>query len=847
MNEYRINNVSFVGRLLQALMAVAIFIVFLCFAGGIATHAEESGKSVVVTGINYDNSTITLRLDSEDTRLFLSNSAQKKWEYVPVTLVSEGGYKTATLDISWVSLNSDYVMSFKGDVSTTPMKVTIPKRATNLKVKYDMSTESVSFTNATADDIEWKKKEALNWTSYNAATFSEALATFLDNGASLMFRKKAVNGTSASSTGSRAGKEVTVNIPKKTSAPSITISDERMVIPVKKGLSYRYVDADGNATSDWTVIDADGENPVSVLAPAAMYNTETSTAGSDVYIQFCQKASSSSQVSKCRTVKIPAQQTMTENDKNTSTYSYIEYTSSTEFQMVFKTAGESNILEYCIITADMQKLGVSIENINDKQLTWNEVNSSTPIKKAKDSSNKLEDGTQIYFRRKAVKSLGDENYKMASPVCLLGTLSYPRGAVTESFTLLQTVDGMVKDGNNTLSFSFYSDTKGEIKTVQFRADAGATACGTAKFKSTVKENDGQDPSKKYTYTVTLTDLSGISKKGTMLYAYIYFGNESASDPTQASIKSDSSAGIGLYIYPRSTSDNPDGNDEKKQTATKLTAAGYNSWANYSALEDKIGFTSKINRVYMSNRADDQSDFRIRLRLGTLYVPNLNAESSESYSNDKLAVTKIKYDGVELDSSDYFTAEYYEETDSDTGKNYRMAVLTIHADEIEKLSQIDDRDVDTPFYIYLNNGEILTGALTMNLQRTATVRSDAITFTEGRLSAWIESTTTDATGAVTVTRARDIDQYYTILLDIASSLGGKTNYAVGVKTVTWNGTNILYGAKNVSSGIEITLDNDLLNGITGLATAVTHDIRIELTNGYVITNELPMTINPSGNN
>ena len=832
MNRYKTKKTLMRERLLQGFMAVAVFIALVIFAGGIAAQAATG--SVSVESVDYSDSTITIKMSSSDHMIFLSNATQKKWEYVPAVITDCGSYKLAKMDISWVSLSTNFVMSFKGDVSTEPVKVTIPKRDNSLKVTYNMSTGKMNFTNAGSKTIEWKKRDCMEWTDYNEQTFEAQLAAFIDNGASLMFRVKGVNGSGADA-GSRPGKEVTVNIPKKSTAPTIVIDDSKMSLALKKGMAYRYVNENGypvNEQSGWTEITSDCRKTIADLAPKAMY--ANGQAGEDVYIQFYKKATSSSQMSKYRTIKIPGQQDLSTADLSDEN-SMIEYTSASSFKLTFKTAGENNVLEYCIITKTMQDYGVDIQDLSNDSITWTSVSSQTSIVKSKETDAKLTDGSKIYFRKKAVKSLGEEGYMIASPAHLLGTVQYPTGAATQGFTLLQTIEGMCKDGSNPLSFTFMSDTRGEIETIQFRT-SGGNAMGTAKFTVTIGENEN----KTYSYNIKLTDLSGITRSDNVLYAYIYFKGEPTNDPTKASIRSNDEGGIGLYIYPKSEIKNPSGNQEMQHVADKL------GWNNYDYYSDKIKFSTAIKRVYLSNRDDDQKDFRVKVDFGTHYKPNLGAEAKETYEAAEVEVKEIKYDGVKLDDTD-FSVEYYSDTNS-SDKEYRAAVITLHTDKIEQHAAIDDRDNDTPVYIYLSNGEVITSGLTMNLQRTATVKNKSFAFTEGSLEAWITIKTTDSQGNVTEKQERNLEKYYTIDTTITSGLGGKQNYAVSVKSVTWNGSNILYDIEDSANNtIRVTLNSDLLNGLTGFSTAVTYPIVIEFTNGYVISNGITMTINPANNN
>lgn len=882
MNKTNIKRNVMTARAFRMLATLAVVAIFAFWAKGTAAGAADD-KSLEVCEIDYNKSTITIMMNSNDTVLYLSNEAQKKWEYVPakfktvnyktdadgrIVICAEGNKtaKVAVLDISWVSIGKNYVMSFKGDYSVNPIKVTVPKQLTTFKASYDSYAGAMKLTGVPSGDysIEWKKKDAIGWNTYNADTFKNEIAALIDNGASLQFRVAAVNGVSADKTGSRASKEVSVTISKKTAAPAITVNDERLIIGVKKGLNYRYVDASGYPVSEgWSSFTKDSDAALSDIAAKAMISEDNKTP-EDVYIQFFQAATSASQVSKKKTIKIPAQEPMTKADLDKENNSYITYTSKSNFNMTFKTAGESNKLEYCIITVDMQKLGITIDDITNENLKWTEVSTSEPIGKSRDTDSKLVDGGLIYYRRKAQETLGSDKYKLASPAELLGKIHYPAGAQAEDFTLLRTIDGMCRNGNNCLTFSFGSDTKGDIKKIEFRT--GGSSIGVPEYTSSVSTNTADNS---YTYTVTITDLSGVTKTGTLMYAYIYFGNEAS--PDVATIQSNSEKGIGLYIYPKSEINNPSGETATTTVAKKLASAGNKAWDNYSFSEDTIGFTTAIKRVFNSNRilgetvngekitegTADQRQFRVKIDMGSLNNPDLSegtdATKVEDYKADKVSVTGIKYDSILLSGDDtidgakYFNVEYYEDKKTVSGREvaYRVAVLTINADAVEKNMAIDDRDKDGAVQIFLSNGEVIKSGLTMNLQRTASpAELTSISFTQGKLEAWNTVKKTDSSGVVTETKERAEDKYYKIVLNVPSTLGNKSSYSVGVSEVTWNGKNILYKASRSGNIITITLDSDLLNQINVGATGETHYINIELSNGYKIMNGIPMTISPA---
>lgn len=879
MNDTNMKKVNYVERLVQIAMAALVLVVFIIFARGIETKAADSaGVNISIVEINYENSTMKIMLNTKDTMLYLATGTQKKWEYVPVALetgVARDGItpcKYATMDISWISLSKNTLIKFRGDYSTEPVSVTIPKQITNLRATYDVYNSRVNFTNAGAGNIEWKKRDAFKWQAFDATAFERQLANMTDNGAVLQFRIAAENGTGSDpeDVGHRASKEVSVSIPKKTAAPVIVVDDSKMCINLKKGIKYRIVDENGNpaAGAEWTTVARDGEVLLENIAADAIYRGDPEVPAKDVYIQFYQAATSTTQMSKRKTVKIPAQEPLTAADLSADN-TFITYTGKSNFELHFKTAGESNNMEYCIITKNMQDLGVSISDLLDDNIKWTTVQSSAAITKSKDSDSKLVDGSLIYFRRKAQGTLGDKNYKLASPVQELARLDYPEGADKDDLTILRTIEGMVKNGANNLYFQFSSDTEGKVEKIEFRNESGGM--GTATFKDNVTKEDGR-----YYHNITITDLSDIRKTRSILYAYIYTSGQDLSDYKSAALQSDATKGVALYIYPKTVVNNPENDNEKTILASKLMSSEDSSvdkafWSNYSAESDKIGFTRDMKRVYLSDRTDeaaavsdsgismdmvDQTKFRFVLDMGTLMVPEIAAVDSladatdeilkgyvEKYGSEKVCVDYIKYDNVKLDSSSY-KVEYYDTNVTDTDEyDYRTAVVTLRADVIERDNRIDDRDKETPVYIYLTNGEVLKSEIKLDLQRTAVAKPTSIAFTEGNREPYKITKTTDASGAVTESKDRNIDEYEKIELTIPANLGGKTNYDVGVKTVTWDGVNILYKAIRSDNTMVIILDSELLNTID-VETSKTCDIRIEMTNGYVISNGIPMTVNPA---
>lgn len=859
-------------KLVKGICAVLVLSVLaIAVPAYISAYAGSTPASVTVTNIDYSTSMITVKMNADDTALLISDSKQKKWEYSPCTKDSDN---CVQLDISWINPANDYTLSLKGDKSSTPVKMIIPKQNKTFKVTFSpINGGKLTFQNADGK-IQWKKKDALNWENFptdasgkiNPDAFTDRLQSMCANGAVLLFRVAPENGTSLTAVGKRASKEISVNIAKKIAAPAIKVNDQKMTVAVTKDMEYRYCDKYGNPEGDgiWTSCGKTYDCPLSDIASKAMV---AGGSPKDVYIQFRTKATASKQMSNVATVCIPAQTDLAETAKAKIR---LVYTSTTSFKIEIAAASAEEPYEYCIINQDDLRDGVTINSIDD--IKWKSVNSTSPVS-ISEKKDKVENGSMVYVRRKAQKSLGDEDYALASPYMFLGTVAYPKDITTlqSGLTWLQTVAGRCNPDNSEgrLDFTFYSETNSpidEIKFVDFSSTGTVRATlDSADFTSTVSENDEYDSSvtdsgnaKHYKYIINtsitstkkLDSFAADSNQREML-AYIRIKDSSEE------FKSDSTKGIALYIHPATVINNPASESDKNEIASKL------GWTGYSASDDHIAYTTEFKRVYGSTHiynvnngyisykneaACDPTSFRVRLDTGTRYVPA--AGTAGSLSGSKVEVEKIKYDGVEFaknakDSSgkNYFTVEYAD-IKSATDEQ-RMAVLTVNVDAIEKNTQIDDRDKDTPLYIFLSNGEVIKDKVKINLQNTAmivdydnkTKGSQSLTINE-MLETEIKKT---VDGKEQIEKAPNT---YHICLEKFNE-----SYDVSLDKVTWNGQLICTNISSASKYITMEISNSMMNEIFKTVTPGTSQsayLVFEFDNGFTITSGWKITFNrPAG--
>lgn len=799
----------------------AVFVAVLIMVG--AVKAQAAG-SVSVKEVDYSSSTITVQLSASDNLLLISDAKAKKWEAIPLEKAYDN---TVTMDISWISTAKDYTLSLKGDVSSEPVSIIIPRQTAGLRASYNTSTGRVDFTGETGT-VEWRKRDGIEWTTVPSDdAFKAQLDTMCAYGATVIFRIKGENGTGVNNPGRRPGKEVSVNIPKKIAAPNIKIDDSNLTISVNNDMQYRMADEKGNPLdSEWISITREENMPLSQLASISMVNAQGGPTEVS-YIQFRTKATASKQVSNITTIEIPAQTDLTDSQKANIT---IAYTSSTTFEIRVPFASSQSPYEYCIINTSDQEDGITIDST--EELVWKTINSTTPVPISRDK-NDVPEGSNVYVRRKANLSLGQTGYALASPAYFVGTVNYPGEVSTAagSLTWLTTVAGKC-NGNNPdgfLTFELYSPTESIVSEIRF---VDYVSIGTTRdtlkrssdeIRSTVRTNTALDATDDTRYIITTTITSTAKLDGfandartRKMLAYI-----TLEDSTEA-FESTDEKGVGLYILPASKVANPSGSTKRGDMIEIAQKLG---WQNFNPDTETIEFTDSFERITSS--IWDEDEFRIKLDFGTRQVPL----TVGSFDVEAVAVEKIIADGLDFTVGNGFTVEY-----ADTTNNYNeptaMAVITVDTANME--SKIDDRNTPVKMTIVLNNGEVLKDAATVTFRETANVVGGPYswTITEGSLT--LTDTVTTTQGGVTTTSTVDrVDK--TIALKIF-----KNDYNVSLLSVKWDGHDVCSSINMVGSDITLDLSNSMINKIDVTETT-TRPLTFTFDNGFVLETGYTLTI------
>jgi hypothetical protein len=765
---------------------VYISAILLVFALVVFAHAKtvSAASSITVTEINYIDSTITLKVNG-DTKVYFSDSKKTTWDTVPGDIGSDG---KITMDISWISTSKNYVITFKGDVSTEIVSVTIPKQATNFKATFNKVKGTVTFTNAGTRTVEWRKDGSSTWNTVDTNTFATQLSYLYNNGATLKFRLAPVKGTGSTDVGARASKEVSVAITKKASAPSVSVNGSTFSIAVKKGMAYRTVNAD-STTSDWTTISSSADLLLSDVAAKAMYKS-SSTTQSKVTLQFRTNATSSSMVSKIATVTVPVQEAPPSEDTFGISLSYL---SSNSLSLTVKAASSTVPFEYTIVEKD--------DELSYSSASWATISSSTAVTLTK---TKAPVGSRIYVRKKTIAATDTVDFALASKeINITGTsgVVYPDALTASTITTLITTAGVCRsdDSSTYLSFALYSPTSTTVSAVKL-IDAYGISIGTVTSKSTVSKNTASTGvNDKYIITTKITSTSAIdAATEKLLYAELTLANSEV-------ITSTDQAGLRLYIYPKSIVNNPD---------------------------DKDDYTDQFKRIYLSTDSEDEKSFKFQLDFGTSKIADKSAVNV--FTSESVAISSMKFDGYTLTKDTDYSVVYgsYVNDDDET---VSTATVTVNVANFEASSLIDITDTKEPLVITLNNGEKLKENIYITLVNTATLNDAPVAWsiTEGSLKETTTSTVTNTDGTTTTVTQEVVS--FTLDLTLFDK-----SYGVSVADVTWGGTSV-FGSAEISGGkATIYLSNAKVNKLS-TTSSDTKNIVITLSNGYAIKTGCKLTI------
>ncbi len=217
-----------------------ILLVLVTFGLTRPDTTKADANSMVGVKVNYLEETVTLSPGSGGSaKYYMSLDNKKTWEVIDPTNTLTPADKTATIDISGYLSSKAINIIFKGNKDLNPTTLTLQAEDRNLKASY-VVVNGVSSISVNQGSVQYKKGANGDWKSYNGTL---PLSTYEIKGTTLYFR-------SAPSEGKRAGKVITVKVPKRPAAPSIKLDASKLLITGLKvnETQYRVNDYEGWTT-----------------------------------------------------------------------------------------------------------------------------------------------------------------------------------------------------------------------------------------------------------------------------------------------------------------------------------------------------------------------------------------------------------------------------------------------------------------------------------------------------------------------------------------------------------------------------------------------------------------------
>lgn len=484
----------------KAVFTLILTVICMGISGLMQTDAAEGG-SVSVAEIDYEKMTITIQAGSADTKIFLSNASQKTWEEVYGELDSN---RQITMDISWASQTSNTVLSFKGDASTTPIKVTLPAQPKGLKVTYDYLTGKLTVTGIeNVDTVYWKKKDGTVWNALaltnNQADVSKQLEGFMTQGVTLTFRTGQTKGNAAG-VGTRPSKETTLKISKKASAPAVSLDRSKLSVTLKNTMEYRLA-----GESNWIKVNESRAYTLAELAPGALYKTDNLMKAEVLEVRT--SATEKKTASAIADISIPAQKETTgtvsvsfvSSTKMTFTITE-EASETTPSEGVEETASETEkkeiVYQYTVMKYNEEKNAP--EELDLSKASWTDIKSAKEVEL---TSEKAPAGSRIYIRKAATDK------ELATAPVSIDIDKYPDAASLKEEAALTKIQGVDKNLTFVVCVPAGVVTDNESDVSVLRTEFGGRAATIT--ASAVTLLSGTEADGVYGITVTITSTEGI--------------------------------------------------------------------------------------------------------------------------------------------------------------------------------------------------------------------------------------------------------------------------------------------------------------------------------------------------
>ena len=315
---------NFSKSLKYMISLILLAIVILVMSRPVNAFATSVTGSVVNVAVNYIEETATVTSYAGSTKFYISIDKQKTWEDVPLVGVN------GVVDISGLLSSKAVDIYFKGNKDTGVKTVTLMAEPNTVTAAYVVRYGAGYIDyKTTGTAVEYRKGTNGQWKT-PPASFSTYLYEI--KGATMQFR-------SVATTDIRAGKVITVKIPKRPAPPSVKVDGSKLLISGIKANDTQYYDP----TLGWRYVTSDKKvKTISLYDLAKISSTAYSTPLTAGAYEFRSYVPDKKVISGAKLLEVPLQpicpdtikiegSTVTITDSTKRAFEYCKLTSSTPY------------------------------------------------------------------------------------------------------------------------------------------------------------------------------------------------------------------------------------------------------------------------------------------------------------------------------------------------------------------------------------------------------------------------------------------------------------------------------------------------------------------------------------
>ncbi len=318
---------SFFGPFKYMISFMLFAIVILAFIKPVTTVASTVTGSQVNVVVNYIEQTATVTAGAGgSTKFYISIDNKKTWEDVPI--VNGAG----VVDISGLLSTKEVLIYFKGDKDTAVINEQKLMAEPNTVTAAYVIRNGVGYIDykTTGAPVEYRNGTNGNW---KTPPVSFPTAMYELKGATIQFR-------SSASIGMRAGKIISVKVPKRPTPPSVKVDGSKLMITGIKANSTQVYDP---TISGWRFVTTDTKvKTISLYDLAKISSTAYNTQLPAGAYEFRTAASDKKAASGVKLIEIPTQpiaptsikiegSTVTITDDAKKAYEYCKLSNGTTF------------------------------------------------------------------------------------------------------------------------------------------------------------------------------------------------------------------------------------------------------------------------------------------------------------------------------------------------------------------------------------------------------------------------------------------------------------------------------------------------------------------------------------